>query len=121
MAVAVVVGWQVAGIFVGGCVKRGEGSSFRAKAHAHNDWPDESPDKYQGWICVRSMRRLGSYVIGDDGVITITKPSRLLWHEYAHILTPNHGHDDTWRRKMRELRQPLPKQYQRNPRTPTVR
>ena len=98
---------EVKGIFVGGCVERGEGSSFRAKAHAHNYTKHNS----FGWICLISMKRLGEFVNNDDGTIDITKPSRVLWHEYAHILTPNHSHDDIWRAKMKELKQPLPKQY----------
>jgi len=98
---------KVKGIFVGGCIERGIGSSFRAKAHAHN----RQSDKYFGWICVRSIKRVGE-VQGQ----VITKPSYLLWHEYAHILTPNHYHDDTWRRKMRELGQPIPEQYQKKAR-----
>lgn len=95
---------EVKGIYVGGCVKRGLGSSFRAKAHAHN----EKADKYFGWICVRSIKR-----IGEAQGQRITNPSRLLWHEYAHILTPNHSHDDTWRKKMREMAQPITEQYRK--------
>jgi hypothetical protein len=93
---------EIKGVFVGGCVERGAGSSFRAKAHAHN----VKTDPYFGWICLRSIKRAGE-VEGN----VITKPSQLLWHEYAHILTPDHFHDDAWRKKMKELGQPIQKQY----------
>jgi hypothetical protein len=98
---------EVKGVFIGGCVQRGVGSSFRAKAHAHN----EKTDPYFGWICLRSIKRAGE-VKGN----VITTPSQLLWHEYAHILTPNHFHDDAWRKKMKELGQPIQKQYQKKKR-----
>lgn len=98
---------EVKGVFVGGCVVRGVGSSFRAKAHAHCF----RGDPHFGWICVRSIKRIGQ-VEGN----VITKPSALLWHEYAHILTPDHYHDDTWRAKMKELGQPIPEQYKKKPR-----
>ena len=102
---------EVKGVFVGGCVKRGAGSSFRAKAHAHN----VKGGTHFGWICFRSAKRLGE-VTGD----VITKPSQLLWHEYAHILTPNHPHDDTWRKKMKELGQPITEQYRKKPKPKIV-
>lgn len=81
---------SLAKVFVGGCVERGVGSSFRRKAHAHNT----PTDKNFGTICVRSPKRLRS----QNG-----KPSMLMLHEYAHILTPKHGHDDTWRVKVKEI------------------
>ena len=78
------------GTFVGGCVERGDGSSFRRRAHAHCF----DGDPYKGWICVRSPKRLR---------MANGKPSMLMLHEMAHILTPNHWHDDVWRDKVREL------------------
>lgn len=106
MEIGLPAGWW-ARCFVGGCVERGEDSSFRRKAHAHN----QGGSAYFGWICVRSAKRLGRVVVGYDGGVEVVAPSRLLWHEYAHILTPGHWHDDAWRAKMRELGQPLPRRY----------
>jgi len=104
---------EVKGIFFGGCVKRGKGSSFRAKAHAHNEIGQE----YFGWICFRSIKRIKFCVVGDhDNGFSISKPNRILFHEYAHILTPNHFHDDVWRAKMRELKQPILQQYKKKKR-----
>lgn len=92
--------WNCKGIFVGGCVERGEGSSFRAKAHCHNH--EGSP--FFGWICVRSAKRLGKFHLFDQNLVDIgvvnyqdydgriDTPSQLLLHEYAHLLAPNQGH-----------------------------
>lgn len=91
---------EVKGVFVGGCIERGEGSSFRRKAHAHTSKSDE----YFGWICFRSWRRVGTYTLNASSQFDgeITKPSMLMKHEAAHILT-GHGHDDVWRKKVREI------------------
>jgi hypothetical protein len=108
-------GWpEVVGLFIGGCVQRGVGSSFRHQAHAHTSGPDK------GWICVRSHRRLFAATRQADGSWATTKrPSRLMWHEYAHILTGT-GHDERWRRQMRELGQPIPARYKAKTRTKTA-
>lgn len=73
---------EVKGIFTGGCVERGEGSSFRAKAHGHL-WGE-----YAGWICVRAARRLNDRM--------------LMLHEAAHVIT-SAGHTDKWRAKLLEI------------------
>ena len=103
------------GTFVGGCVERGDGSSFRAKAHAHNEpyvkvfgnivKDDHGNPKTWGcfgWICVRSAKRLYT----RPG-----QPSNLMWHELCHILTPGHSHDDIWRAKAREYGVYIGKRY----------
>jgi len=73
---------EVAGVFIGGCVERGVGSSFRARAHAHTS------GEHLGWICIRGWRRL--YQRG------------LMLHELAHVLT-RQGHTDKWRDCLRAL------------------
>lgn len=89
---------QVKGVFVGGCVSRGDGSRFRALAHAHTT---KSDDHYH-WICVLSKRRPLNTESGNL--------SQLMLHEVAHILTDN-GHTDKWRKAARELGYKLPKHY----------
>lgn len=74
------------GLFVGGCVDRGDGSSFRAKAHAHTG------DSNKGWICVRAARRVGD----------TSKPNMLMLHEVAHLIS-GHGHDDVWRKAAKSI------------------
>lgn len=76
---------EVKGVFTGGCVLRGDGSRFRAKAHAH-----ESGGflKGQGWICFLSAKRLAA--------------QEIVLHELAHILAPG-GHHDKWRAKVLEI------------------
>lgn len=80
---------EVKGVFVGGCVERGEGSSFRAKAHAH--YKSDQPSSQ--WICVRSAKRL----YNAKG-----QPSNTMLHELAHVLTDK-GHTQVWADKLREL------------------
>lgn len=72
-------GWPVAGVYAGGCVERGEGSSFRALAHTHT----AEGDPFLGWICIRAPRRL----LTPSGA-----PSRILRHEVAHVLAPHATH-----------------------------
>jgi hypothetical protein len=69
--------YGVRGIFVGGCVDRGDGSSFRRRAHAHCQKVGGQYGEWHGWICFRSPKRL--WVSGTN------RPSQLLWHEVAHI------------------------------------
>jgi hypothetical protein len=88
------------GVFVGGCIRRGDGSSFRAKAHAHC----YKRDKLFGWICIRSAKRLYT----RPG-----QPSNLMWHELCHILTPNHSHDDVWRAKAKQYGVYIGKRYKK--------
>ena len=77
-------------LFVGGCVDRGDGSSFRRKAHAH------VVEANKGWICIRSAKRV--YINGT------TRPSKLVWHEVAHCLVgPSNWHNKTWNRKRLSL------------------
>jgi hypothetical protein len=67
---------EVKGVFVGGCVARGVGSRFRAKAHAHTS------GAHVGWICFLSAKRLTCRM--------------LCLHELAHIVTKE-GHTKRWR------------------------
>ena len=70
------------GIFHGGCIERKEGSSFRAKAHAH------IKGNYKGWICFRSAKRL--------------KQKWIVIHELAHVIT-GHGHSKKFYQCVRRL------------------
>lgn len=94
---------EVVGVFVGGCVDAAREWDLTHRAHAHN----RTEDQYRGVVCV-----------GDLSVLFTAagRPSRVAWHERAHLLAPNHGHDDHWRRKMRELGQPIPERYRKRTR-----
>ncbi len=76
------------GVFVGGCIERKEGSSFRAKAHAHFVKYKGKYQKYGGWICIRSMKR--------------AYDQNLLKHELAHIIT-GQGHTKKFYQCVRRL------------------
>lgn len=78
------------GIFLGGCVERGDGSSFRAKGHAHS-----VGGSHPGWICIRGRKRL---------MTRTGKPSELMLHELAHLLAPRQWHTSTFKRRLRELK-----------------
>lgn len=70
------------GVFVGGCVARGVGSRFRAKAHAHVKGP------HFGWICFLSAKWL--------------HVPELWHHEIAHIVA-GEGHTEFWRTMVIQL------------------
>jgi hypothetical protein len=88
---------QLKGVFLGGCVKRGVGSSFHAGAHAHTYWPssdDQSEAAVQrrecfGWVCIRKAERVNEHT--------------LTMHELAHILTAGEGHNDVFRAMAKRL------------------
>lgn len=73
---------EVQGVFCGGCVERGVGSRFRAKAHAHTS------GAFRGWICFLSHKRL--------------KERLICLHELAHIVT-REGHTKRWREYLLQI------------------
>jgi hypothetical protein len=81
---------ELRGVFVGGCVDRGVGSRFRAKAHAHTH------GEHRGWICFLSANWLHL---------------RLMWlHELAHVVT-REGHTARWRAFLLQIGGTLDKVY----------
>ena len=90
---------RVRGLSVGQCV---DGSPLPTGVYAHaHQYPKDSN---RGWVCIRSPRdilRRGSREI-----------STTVMHEFAHLLAAA-GHDDDWRRTMRELGQPIPAAYRK--------
>ncbi len=90
---------RVRGLSVGQCV---DGSPLGPGVYAHaHQYPKDSN---RGWICIRSPKD----VLG--------RGSRLLsapvMHELDHLVAAA-GHDDDWRRTMRELGQPIPAAYRK--------
>lgn len=92
---------EVKGLFVGGCVDRGDGSRFRRHAHAHVSKHLPNP----GWICVLGWGRV-------KDALEKQELNQLLMHELAHILTKQ-GHTDKWRIVYQQLGGRIPKRYQK--------
>jgi hypothetical protein len=95
---------RVRGLCVGQCV---DGSPLAPDVYAHaHQYPKDSN---RGWICIRSPRdvlRRGSRQL-----------STTVMHELAHLVAAA-GHDDDWRRTMRELGQPIPAAYRKRKKSP---
>lgn len=84
------------GVHVGGCVEMDNDEVYKQldiEAHAHTRMGPNS--RWKGWICV----------IRPSNVFTKTgRPSRLLLHEYGHLICGNReGHGPAWRRVVTEL------------------
>lgn len=94
---------EVKGVFIGGCVERGDGSRFRALAHAHVTKDDVN----YHWICVLSKKR---------PLIEKGKLSQTMLHEIAHILTDS-GHTDKWRKQAVAIGYELPLHYEKRVKT----
>jgi hypothetical protein len=92
----------VRGLSIGQCV---DGSPLPADVYAHaHQYPKDSN---RGWVCIRSPRD----VLRRDS----RQLSTTVMHEFAHLLAAA-GHDDDWRRTMRELGQPIPAAYRKRKR-----
>jgi hypothetical protein len=94
---------RVRGLCVGQCV---DGSPLAPDVYAHaHQYPKDSN---RGWICIRSPREVlkrGSREL-----------SATVMHELAHLVAIA-GHDDDWRKTMRELGQPIPAAYRKRNKT----
>jgi hypothetical protein len=100
----------VKGICVGRCIDGSEwgdrtgsdaGGVWRLRIDGHAHIPGCG---HTGWICIRSpnnVLRKGSRHVSQD-----------VMHELCHLISQS-GHDDRWRKAMRELGQTIPKQYQK--------
>jgi len=75
------------GVFVGGCIRGSTRTGVTTRgdaAHSHN----YRGDRHFGWICVADER---------DLFTPSRRPTRVMWHEYAHLLVPNANHGARWR------------------------
>jgi hypothetical protein len=98
---------RVRGVSVGQCV---DGSPLAPDVYAHAH--QYRKDSNRGWICIRSPKdvlKRGSRQL-----------STTVMHELAHLVAAA-GHDDDWRRTMRELGQPIPDAYRKRKRRPRRR
>lgn len=98
----------VQGLFVGGCVELGVGSSLHTRRYSIDAHAHLSSCHYHGWICIRSPAVYEEAVEFD-----------LLWHEYAHLLADTPYHDANWRRILIFLGQAIPPEYAYRPRRQT--
>jgi hypothetical protein len=82
------------GVVVGGCLRTGLADqrfvSRSIDGHAHNNERDPA----YGWICLSDRGRLFT----PSGALT-----RVLWHEYAHLLVPNARHGRRWQEAVTAL------------------
>lgn len=91
------------GVHVGGCVagrRWPKQSDWDIEAHAHN----ADHDAWFGWICVASERSLFT---------ASRRPTRVMAHEYAHLLAPNSRHGAAWQEAVTELGYPSEAEWHR--------
>jgi hypothetical protein len=91
------------GVHVGGCVagrRWPRQSDWDIEAHAHN----ADHDPWFGWICVASERSLFT---------ASRRPTRVMAHEYAHLLAPNSRHGAAWQEAVTELGYPSEAEWHR--------
>lgn len=86
------------GVSLGGCASAHRTAwlgAMRRSAHAHSD----PRDPLVGWLCFKADR--------VDVIESVTGPTVLARHEYAHLLAPrDHGHGQAWRRAVIALGAP---------------
>lgn len=79
---------RIRGVCLFGCIDPSGATPLRAEHEAHVHVDRSARVAFEGWICIRTARALGF--------------RELLLHEVAHLLT-RRGHDERWRRKVREI------------------
>lgn len=99
----------LAGVWVGGCAGRGDGCFPRSRTLAHtHDRRDGGRDgeALSGWVCFRAGER--RCWVGGKRALAVPvgerRPSQLMLHELAHVLTPgDRSHGRRWRAAARGL------------------